>query len=149
MFQSGKVYTHSQGLSCSFRQWRAKDSHCRYIHGYPLQFELTFQRQNGGLDDRNWVMGFGDLKPLKHWLEKSFDHQYIAASDDPELKTLQFLDKEGLIQLRITKHVGMEAFAQETFQFTKGWLAIHHSGVRIKQVIVREHEGNWASYSED
>lgn len=149
MFRSGKVYTHAQGLSCCFRQWRAKDSHCKYLHGYSLQFELMFMRQNGGLDDRNWVMGFGDLKTVKKWLEASFDHKTLVSSDDPDLRTFQFLEKEGLIQLRIVKAIGVESFAQEVFLYVKKLLAVKDPGVKITQAIVREHEGNWALYSED
>lgn len=148
MFQSGKIYTHSQGLSCAFRQWRSKDSHCRYVHGYSLQFELEFERKDGGLDERNWVMGFGDLKPVKKWLEGSFDHKLIIAQDDPALVKFQELDQEGLIQLRVVKNVGIESFAQETYFFLKRWLAGKKIGVNIKKVIIREHESNWASYEE-
>lgn len=148
MFQSGKIYTHSQGLSCSFRQWRSKDSHCRYNHGYSLQFELVFERKDGGLDDRKWVMGFGDLKPIKKWLVTAFDHKTILAHDDPGLSKFQEMDKEGYLQLRIATNVGVESFAYETYMFVKKWLASKKMEVNIKKVIVREHEGNWASYEE-
>lgn len=148
MFKAGKVYTHSQGLSCCFRQHKTS-THCKYLHGYSLQVELTFERKNGGLDDRNWVMGFGDLKIVKRWLEKSFDHVTLVAFDDTQLEEFQRWDKLGLLQLRIVKRIGIESFAEEIFQFVKGWLSIHHIGVKLKEVIVREHEGNWASYSEE
>ena len=26
----------------TFRQWRAKHSHCQYIHGYAMEFKVTF-----------------------------------------------------------------------------------------------------------
>ena len=73
-FYSGKTYSHSTGHSCAFRQWRA-DSHCNLIHGYALQFEFTF----GGneLDDSNWIVDFGGLKPLKEWLKYMFDLSLI------------------------------------------------------------------------
>ena len=58
-FESGKVYAHNTGHSCAFRQWKA-DSHCNLIHGYALQFELTFGSDK--LDNRNWVVDFGGLK---------------------------------------------------------------------------------------
>ena len=31
----------TRGLSAAFRQWKA-DSHCKYIHGYALEFEFEF-----------------------------------------------------------------------------------------------------------
>ena len=85
-FYSGKTYTHATGHSCAFRQWKA-DSHCNLIHGYALQFEFTF----GGdqLDERNWIVDFGGLKPLKEWLKEMFDHTYLVAEDDPELETFK------------------------------------------------------------
>ena len=90
-FYSGKTYTHATGHSCAFRQWKA-DSHCNLIHGYALQFEFTF----GGdeLDERNWIVDFGGLKPLKEWLKHMFDHTYLVATNDPELATFQMLDEK-------------------------------------------------------
>ena len=55
--------------------------------GFKLQFECST------LDERNWVMDFGGLKPFKEWLDKTFDHQTIVAQDDPELETFKQLEK--------------------------------------------------------
>ncbi len=52
-FQSTKVF---EGFSTVFRQWRAEDTHCRYIHGYGVSFKLWFE---GELDERQWVWDFG------------------------------------------------------------------------------------------
>ena len=41
-YYSTKTYDHNEGLSCAFRQWRAEDSHCRFIHGYAIAVSLTF-----------------------------------------------------------------------------------------------------------
>ena len=83
-YYSGKTYAHNTGHSCAFRQWRA-DSHCNLIHGYALQFEFLFGGEE--LDERNWIVDFGGLKPLKEWLKYMFDHTYLLASDDPEFET--------------------------------------------------------------
>ena len=40
-FLSSKKYGHERGLSAAFRQWRAV-SHCRFMHGYSLEFEFVF-----------------------------------------------------------------------------------------------------------
>ena len=111
-FYSGKTYTHATGHSCAFRQWRA-DSHCNLIHGYALQFEFTF----GGseLDERNWIVDFGGLKPLKIWLKHMFDHTYLVAEDDPELDTFVDLAKKDLVDLRIVSATGCERFAEMAF----------------------------------
>lgn len=140
-FFSTKTYTHSQGLSCCFRQWRA-DSHCRFMHGYALQIKLTFK---GELDERNWVQDFGGLKPVKAWLEDTFDHTTLIATDDPEVRRFRELDKAGLIQLREVLGVGCEMFAKLIFQRVSDHVNIDSRGrVSLIEVEVREHEGNSA-----
>lgn len=148
-YQSGKIYTHAQGLSCAFRQWRAKDSHCRYIHGYALQVELEFERVDKGLDHRNWVMGFGDLKPVKEWLTTTFDHKTLIAADDPLLLDLEELERKGGVQLTRVDNVGTEWFCKMVSEFVEKWLAKKHPDVTIALVRIREHGGNWASYAKD
>ena len=113
-FLSGKTYTHSTGHSCAFRQWRA-DSHCNLIHGYALQFELTFG--STGLDEKNWVVDFGGLKPLKQWLEDTFDHKVVLDADDPHLQDFLELENKGLAQITILDGVGAEKFALHAWMF--------------------------------
>lgn len=146
-YRSGKIFTHSQGLSCAFRQWRAKNSHCRFLHGYALQVELEFERFDSDLDERNWVMGFGDLKPVKKWLEDTFDHKTLVAKDDPAADLFRKLDKAEMIDLLFVDHVGIEAFAKKTYDYIEMWLKDTEQKVNLKNVTIREHEGNWASYS--
>lgn len=140
VYRSGKTYTHSSGLSCCFRQWKAKESHCSYLHGYALQVELTFEAKE--LDYRNWVVGFGDLKEVKGWLERNFDHKTIIAKDDPYVERFVELHDKGVLNLVILENVGMEAFAKHIYDNVKGYQS------KLKLVLVREHEGNWACYSE-
>lgn len=138
VFESGKTYTHSLGLSCAFRQWRAKESHCRFIHGYALQVTLTFRSQF--LDDRNWVTDFGSLKWVKVWLENTFDHKLVVAQDDPELNIFHSLVEKGLADLSIVPHVGCEAFAKMIYDHIK------EEYFYLDCVEVREHEANFARY---
>lgn len=145
IFESGKVYTHSVGLSCAFRQWRATDSHCHFLHGYSLQVTLTFSALE--LDERNWVVDFGGLKNLKGWLESTFDHTTLVAEDDPKITLFKELQIADLIQLRIFPHVGMEAMAYYIFQYAEQWLkdaGFNHT--TLQEVEVREHESNFARY---
>ena len=58
---STKKYGHERGLSAAFRQWRA-ESHCRFMHGYSLEFGFVFGAHE--LDENNWVVDFGGLKGL-------------------------------------------------------------------------------------
>jgi 6-pyruvoyltetrahydropterin/6-carboxytetrahydropterin synthase len=144
-FKSGKNIVHSQGLSCCFRQWRT-DTHCHFLHGYSLQVEMEFEREDSGLDDRKWVMGFGDLKTFKKWLEEQFDHKTLVAKDDPNMEEFERLHKLGLIQMNIVENVGAESFAKMIYTELNSYLAANHPEVLVSKVIVREHEGNWASY---
>jgi len=112
-YKSTKIF---DGFSTCFRQWRAAESHCRYLHGYSLEFEVIFQ---GDLDHRNWVMDFGCFKRngIKRYLEHMFDHTLIAAEDDPSLEMFQLLEDKELVQLRIMKDVGCEKFAKHVFDY--------------------------------
>ena len=55
---STKKYGHERGYLHVFRQWN-KIGHCRFIHGYSLEFEFKFGANE--LDERNWVVDFGGL----------------------------------------------------------------------------------------
>lgn len=145
VFESGKTYTHAQGLSCCFRQWRA-DSHCRFLHGYSLQISAVFRSTE--LDVRNWVVDFGSLKSFKGWLEDMFDHKTLVAEDDPELPYLMDLKKKGLAQIRVFPSVGMEATAYYIYQYLETWLIDngYSPQVFLQEVEVREHEANFARY---
>ena len=162
IWESGKVYSHSVGLSCCFRQWRAVHTHCKFLHGYALKVEFTFRRSSFDLtlDDTNWVMNFGGMKEVKKWLEETFDHKTLVAKDDPQLSLFEYLATDPntdepqdsvydsglaapLIQLVVVDHVGCEAFARMIFDQVKTMLPI---GVLLHEVKVSEHESNWASY---
>ena len=106
------------GYSTCFRQWRATHSHCQYLHGYAMEFKVTF---DGPLDERNWVMDFGAFKHngIKEHLSYMFDHTTIVAADDPELDQFKHLESQGLIQLRVLDHVGCEKFAEYVFMPSK------------------------------
>jgi 6-pyruvoyltetrahydropterin/6-carboxytetrahydropterin synthase len=141
-----KTYGHNEGLSCTFRQWQAGHSHCRFIHGYALAFRFTFVTAT--LDDRGWCIDFGGLKPLRAWLHEMFDHTTLAASDDPELPLLRELDTRGVIQLRILPAVGCEAFAAMAHQWATAFLHRQTDArVQLERVDVSEHAGNTASFT--
>lgn len=143
VYGSTKTYTHSIGLSSCFRQWRAQ-SHCRFLHGYALRVDVRFESDE--LDVRNWVVDFGSLKSFKGWLEDTFDHKTLVASDDPEYAAFKVLDTEGIIQMRTVEATGCEAFARLIFEFLECWLLDngYSPRVRLTQVEVREHDGNSA-----
>lgn len=157
-YGSSKTYTHSVGLSCVFRQWRAT-SHCRYLHGYALRVETDYRCE--ALDNNNWCQDFGALKPLKAWLESTFDHKTLVAKDDPMLPVFRDLAESkfvrekyqrdhqeipALIQLVIVPSVGVEAFSRMIFDQAQSMLTHTDGRVWVDRVTVSEHEGNSAWY---
>jgi 6-pyruvoyltetrahydropterin/6-carboxytetrahydropterin synthase len=51
-YQSSKVF---DGFSTVFRQWKAEETHCRFLHGYGISFKVYFE---GDLDDTKLGLGF-------------------------------------------------------------------------------------------
>lgn len=145
VYESSKTYTHSVGLSCCFRQWKA-DSHCAQLHGYALQVHVTFRTLR--LDHKNWVVDFGGLKDFKQFLVDTFDHKTIIAEDDPYRDLFQRMHSLGLINMVTIPAVGCEKFAEYIFRNLEGWVEnkMEYRGrVTVDHVTVSEHEGNSAT----
>lgn len=144
-YYSTKHYGHNIGLSAVFRQPNADHSHCHLLHGYSLAFTFTFGCDK--LDNKNWAVDFGGLKPLKKWLEDNFDHKVVVDSADPELETLKLLESKGLAELTILDGVGAEKFAEHAFNFADK-LVREASGHRCYCVRAEcaEHGANSAIY---
>ncbi len=144
------------GFSTCFRQWKAKDTHCSYLHGYGIYFDITFE---GDLDYRNWVADFGLFKRAKtkiHGMSPKdyftylLDHTTIIAQDDPYLETFRQMNKDGIIQLRVLPATGCEQFAKYLFEIINTFLKKETDGrVRAIKVEVYEHEKNSATYKEN
>ena len=147
MYISTKTYCHSVGLSCCFRQHRAK-SHCRFLHGYALEVRVEFAAFV--LDQNNWVIDFGSLKSFRTTLEQHFDHKTIVAEDDPDIDMFTMLEKHGLARLTMVKATGCEAFAELIYTLAQQWLIENNqwSRVKVARVEVSEHGGNSAIYTE-
>ena len=151
-FQSSKVF---DGFSTVFRQWKAEDTHCRFLHGYGVSFKVYFE---GDLDHRNWVWDFGGMKRAKTqidglspkaWMDYMFDHTLICAEDDPALPHLRKLEFEGIIQLRVIPATGAEKFAEYIFNKINEFVQDETEGrVRVTKVKFAEHGKNAAYYVE-
>jgi 6-pyruvoyltetrahydropterin/6-carboxytetrahydropterin synthase len=145
--KSTKTYGHEIGLSCCFRQWRAK-SHCQFFHGYALSVKLEFS--TGILDENFWVVDFGSLKPIKAWLEKMFDHKLLVASDDPMLRDILELESKNLAQVVVVENIGCEAFSTMIYRNVNEWLnkTGYAPRVSLVSVEVREHGANSGVFSQ-
>lgn len=145
-YQVIKTYGHQEGWSCTFRQHLA-ESHCRFIHGYALAFELTFKC--GNLDAHNWCLDFGALKPVKTWLQDTFDHKTLVAENDPHIGYMHEMTARGLVDIKVVPAVGCEKFAELVYNQVEEWLKTtpHHPRVWLVSVKVSEHGSNAAIYS--
>jgi 6-pyruvoyltetrahydropterin/6-carboxytetrahydropterin synthase len=142
-----KRYGHEEGLSVAFRQWRAAHSHCHLLHGYAVAFEFTFACKT--LDDKNWCYDFGNLKELKEWLKRHFDHKTLVAEDDPQQHWFSEAHKLGIIDALFVPQISCEKFAEMAFEYADDLLKSSSSHPRVWLVSVKasEHSGNTAIYS--
>ncbi|MGJ8651352.1 MAG: 6-pyruvoyl trahydropterin synthase family protein [Opitutaceae bacterium] len=62
------------------------DGHCALIHGHNWSITLTFACSE--TDKNGFVVDFGDLKYLKHWIDDNLDHACLFNESDPEKDTL-------------------------------------------------------------
>ena len=151
-FTSSKVF---DGFSTVFRQWKAKDTHCRFLHGYGISFKVYFE---GELDHRNWVWDFGGMKRAKtlidgkspkEWMDWMFDHTVIAAKDDPAVDVLEEMYEREIIQLRWVEATGAEKFAEYIYNKLNDFVHEETEGrVRVTKVKFMEHGKNAACYGE-
>ena len=151
MFKSRKKF---DGFSTCFRQWRANTTHCQYLHGYDVEFEVTFE---GELDYRNWVWDFGGMKRAKNliegkqpkaWMEYMFDHTVVVAEDDPAMSDFVDLDARGIIQLRVVPAVGAEKFAEYLYNKLNEFVQLETEGrVKVVKVKFMENHKNSAIYA--
>lgn len=149
-FQSTKVV---DGFSTVFRQWRAENTHCRFLHGYGTSFKIWFE---GDLDHRNWVADFGlfkraktqiDGKNPKDWFNWLLDHTLIVAEDDPYKEYFLKMNQEGIAQVRVIPATGAEKFAEYIYSKLAPFIESETKGrVKITKVEFREHEKNSAIY---
>ena len=137
-----KKYGHERGLSAAFRQWRA-DSHCRFMHGYSLEFEFVFGANE--LDENNWVVDFGGLKPLETWLRLNFDHKTLVALDDPMFSVFEEIHESEVIDMVTVEATGCEMFARMAMEYSSELIEkIYGNRCWVDSVTVREHGANSA-----
>ena len=142
---STKHYGHNIGLSAVFRQPNADHSHCHLLHGYSLAF--TFKFGCDKLDNKNWAVDFGGLKPVKKWLEDNFDHKLVLDSKDPHIDKFKELEEMDLASIVIMDGVGAEKLAEHAFNFAdKHIRAQTDNRCYVVSVECAEHGANSAIY---
>ena len=144
-YYSTKHYGHNIGLSAVFRQPNADHSHCHLLHGYSLAFPFKFGCNE--LDNKNWAVDFGGLKPLKKWLEDNFDHKVVLDKNDPHIIDFHMLEEKGLCELNNLDGVGVEKFAEHAWNKAQ-WIVDEMTDGRCWVVSCEcaEHGANSAIY---
>ena len=152
MFRSTKKF---DGFSTVFRQWKADGTHCRFLHGYDVEFRITFE---GELDERNWVWDFGGMKRAtnkidgmspKEWMDYMFDHTFVVAEDDPFVESFMKMGEAGVAQVRVIPAVGAERFAEFVYNKVNEFVQAETEGrVRVIRVEFMENHKNSAIYEE-
>ena len=147
-YYSTKTYGHNIGLACVFRQPNSDHSHCHLLHGYSLQYKFTFGCDK--LDNKNWAVDFGGLKPLKKWLEDHFDHKTALDVNDPHLDKFRELEKLDLVDIVIFDGVGAEMFAKHAFDFADKLIREKTDNrCYVVEVECAEHGANSAIYRKE
>ena len=134
-------------ITTGHRQWKDK-GHCSFVHGYGRYIRLTFEASE--LDERGWVMDFGNLKDVKKWIESEWDHRVLIAADDPLLSDLQELESKGGIYLNVLDdgyYPGIEESCRYLYDKLNPIVKDKtNNRVEITRVEVWEHENNHAEY---
>ena len=134
-------------ITTGHRQWK-DEGHCSYVHGYGRYIRLTFEASE--LDERGWVMDFGDLKGDKKWIESEWDHRVLIAADDPLLSDLQELESKGVLYLNVLDdgyYPGIEESCRYLYDKLNPIIKKKtNNRVEITRVEVWEHENNHAEY---
>lgn len=67
-------------FSCSHRLVGLEEGHqCSRLHGHNYVLRVILQ---GGLDDRGFVLDYGDLAPLKRFIDERVDHRHILSEKE-------------------------------------------------------------------
>lgn len=137
-------------ISVGHRQWR-DDGHCQLIHGYGRYVEFTFAATK--LDHRQWVMDFGGLKKVKQFLEDSWDHRLLVASDDPAMDDIMNLHHKGIVSVNVMDvdqghGPGIEGSCKYIHDNINPMIEQMTDGrVWVERVQIWEHERNTAIYN--
>lgn len=80
--------TRHHDFSCGHRV-HGHESKCANLHGHNYRIHFTLAPRNLKLDEVGRVLDFSVIKShLCDWLEREWDHRFIAWEEDPVMKRL-------------------------------------------------------------
>lgn len=130
-------------LPCAHAQFQDFDGPCKTFHGYDRSVTFEF---SGEVDEYGWVVGFGQLKPLRAWLEGMFDHTAVAPANDPRLADIKKAADAGILTLRVLPYgVSMEMSSLFIWEQVNPFIhKISNGRAWISKIECREHDSNSA-----
>jgi len=136
-------------LPCGHAQWFDQEpdgspGECASVHGYDREVEFTFA---GEIDEHGWIVPFGELKPIKQFLEYYFDHVTVLPADDPRIGDIpDVLVQEGglLGTVRILPSgVSMEMSSLFIWEHVNAYIyEVTQGHCYVERVEVFEHDRN-------
>lgn len=114
---------------------------CAKWHGYDRSVHFEF---SGTPDEHGWLVGFGDLKDVKKFLEYYFDHTALSPADDPRMEAILQAEEQGLVDLRILPYgVSMEMSALFVWEQVNPYINWLTKGrAYVSKVEIKEHDAN-------
>jgi 6-pyruvoyltetrahydropterin/6-carboxytetrahydropterin synthase len=110
---------------------------CRHPHGHNAVVEIEVRA--AGLDGRNMVVDFGDIKrTVKGWIDRELDHKMILRHDDPLTGVLRSM---GEPFYSLESNPTAERIAQLIYDVTR------EQGLDVARVTLWETPTSWATYS--
>lgn len=136
-------------LACAHAQYFDEDEDgspgaCASLHGYDRSVHFEFE---GYPDEQGWIFPFGELKPVKEFLEYYFDHTSLLPANDPRLEEIPLKMKQpgGILgTIRVLPYgVSMEMSSLFVWEHVNTWMYEETAGrVLVTRVEIKEHERN-------
>jgi 6-pyruvoyltetrahydropterin/6-carboxytetrahydropterin synthase len=120
------------------------EGHCAFIHGHNWAITLTFTCETP--DENGFVVDFGKLRYLRHWIETHLDHACLFNEDDP-LKDEILGSVRGVWKPYIVPNCSSEGLSKHLYDVFNPMVKEHTNGrVWICAVEVEEDSKNAATY---
>jgi 6-pyruvoyltetrahydropterin/6-carboxytetrahydropterin synthase len=142
MITCKKIYTD---IPWAHRQ-HAHDGHCALIHGHNWTIAITFGCHE--LDENGFVIDFGKLKSLKHWIDEHLDHSCVFNEEDPLREAIVKVGGRGVWKPYIVKSCSCEGMALHLHGVFNAMIQqTSNNRVFVTRVEVVEDSKNSATYS--
>lgn len=117
---------------------------CASLHGYDRSVHFEFA---GTPDEQGWIYPFGELKPVKEFLEYYFDHTAVFPANDARLQDVpdMMMQPGGILgTYRVLPYgVSMEMSSLFVWEHVNPYIYKTTGGrVYVSRVEVKEHERN-------